>query len=274
MGRSVCWALVLAIGIGLAGARPAAAATPLTITVIGERSMYYGTSADLATRVTFSDGTPAAGVQISMLIRDVNQFVNSLAGCQAWTDASGVAACVAGDDLLRLRPNGYVLHAFPNQGPYTGSTTVGFAVLGTPTALAYTGPTTFTLGAPALLSAVLRPTTRAFSTEGQLVRFETGTLEEARPGCQGVAGGIGTASCTLAFDRTGAITLSIFYDGQPSTHPYFMPARFDVVVVVVAPLPSTKADCASSGWGAYGRFKSHGDCVSFVATKGRNQPAH
>ena len=38
-------------------------------------------------------------------------------------------------------------------------------------------------------------------------------------------------------------------------------------------LPETKDDCKDGGWQNYeGVFKNQGDCVSFVATEGKNQP--
>jgi hypothetical protein len=47
----------------------------------------------------------------------------------------------------------------------------------------------------------------------------------------------------------------------------------DLVVVDVKPLPTSKDQCKNGGWQAYGVFKNQGDCVSFVATGGRNQPS-
>ncbi len=38
-------------------------------------------------------------------------------------------------------------------------------------------------------------------------------------------------------------------------------------------LPSTVDQCKENGWQAFGVFKNQGDCVSFVATKGKNQPS-
>jgi hypothetical protein len=38
-------------------------------------------------------------------------------------------------------------------------------------------------------------------------------------------------------------------------------------------LPTVKAQCQKSGWRQFGVFKNEGDCVSFVATGGRNKPA-
>jgi len=38
-------------------------------------------------------------------------------------------------------------------------------------------------------------------------------------------------------------------------------------------LPTTKAQCEKNGWKTYPAFKNQGDCVSYVATKGKNKPA-
>src|SRR6266540_897158 len=38
-------------------------------------------------------------------------------------------------------------------------------------------------------------------------------------------------------------------------------------------LPTSAQDCQQGGWRTFGVFKNQGDCVSFVATSGRNRPA-
>jgi hypothetical protein len=38
--------------------------------------------------------------------------------------------------------------------------------------------------------------------------------------------------------------------------------------------PVTKSDCMNDGWQSYGVFKNQGDCVSFVASGGKNPPAN
>jgi len=38
-------------------------------------------------------------------------------------------------------------------------------------------------------------------------------------------------------------------------------------------LPANKEECKDGGWRNFGAFKNQGDCVSFVATGGRNQPS-
>ena len=47
----------------------------------------------------------------------------------------------------------------------------------------------------------------------------------------------------------------------------------DVVVVDAPPLPTNKDQCKNGGWKNFGVFKNQGDCVSFVATEGKNPPA-
>ena len=37
-------------------------------------------------------------------------------------------------------------------------------------------------------------------------------------------------------------------------------------------LPASTAQCKNGGWTSYGIFKNQGDCVSYVATKGKNGP--
>jgi hypothetical protein len=44
--------------------------------------------------------------------------------------------------------------------------------------------------------------------------------------------------------------------------------------VAVSPprVPTSKDQCANGGWRNFPGFKNQGDCVSFVATKGKNPP--
>ena len=46
----------------------------------------------------------------------------------------------------------------------------------------------------------------------------------------------------------------------------------DHVVKDAKPLPTSKDQCKKDGWKVYGVFKNQGDCVSFIATGGRNEP--
>jgi hypothetical protein len=42
---------------------------------------------------------------------------------------------------------------------------------------------------------------------------------------------------------------------------------------VTADMPTTKEQCKNDGWETFGVFKNQGDCVSFVASGGANQPS-
>jgi hypothetical protein len=46
----------------------------------------------------------------------------------------------------------------------------------------------------------------------------------------------------------------------------------DIAVIDAPGLPTSKDQCKNGGWRAYGVFKSQGDCVSFVASEGKNPP--
>jgi hypothetical protein len=47
----------------------------------------------------------------------------------------------------------------------------------------------------------------------------------------------------------------------------------DLVVVDAATGPTTTEQCKKGGWRSFGIFNNQGDCVSFVATKGKNPPS-
>lgn len=49
-------------------------------------------------------------------------------------------------------------------------------------------------------------------------------------------------------------------------------ASVDAVAIASKPLPTSKDQCKNGGWQTFGVFKNQGDCVSFVATGGKNPP--
>jgi hypothetical protein len=69
---------------------------------------------------------------------------------------------------------------------------------------------------------------------------------------------------------------------QPSTScpaPGIQPAALpilsgDLAVTDAQPFPTSKDECLRGGWRSFAVFKNQGDCVSFVATKRKNQPAN
>ena len=82
---------------------------------------------------------------------------------------------------------------------------------------------------------------------------------------------------------TGAPDLFGILFPPPADAPTTCPANLDVplqpaasgdlIVHDAQPLPASKDDCKNGGWRTFGVFKNQGDCVSFVATKGKNPPA-
>ena len=47
----------------------------------------------------------------------------------------------------------------------------------------------------------------------------------------------------------------------------------DAFVAKIAALPTSTDQCKNGGWKTFGVFKNQGDCVSFVASKGKNPPS-
>jgi hypothetical protein len=58
---------------------------------------------------------------------------------------------------------------------------------------------------------------------------------------------------------------------RPGNTPY-VNDEGDVIVTDTPVLPTSKDRCKDGGWRTFGVFKNQGDCVSFVATKGKNPP--
>jgi hypothetical protein len=63
--------------------------------------------------------------------------------------------------------------------------------------------------------------------------------------------------------------------GGGSSYPVTAVTGFDSTATpsVTISYAITKDQCTNGGWETFGVFKNQGDCVSFVATGGANQPA-
>jgi hypothetical protein len=63
--------------------------------------------------------------------------------------------------------------------------------------------------------------------------------------------------------------------GATVTPSFSLSPRLGNISATLSPaLPTTKDDCKDGGWQSFfGAFKNQGDCVSFVATDGKNLPA-
>ena len=74
----------------------------------------------------------------------------------------------------------------------------------------------------------------------------------------------------------GPTTCSAFPGPFPTgdfRFPSFTNETGNVIVTDVRPLPTTKDQCKNGGWRSFGVFKNQGNCVSFIATGGKNRPA-
>jgi hypothetical protein len=62
---------------------------------------------------------------------------------------------------------------------------------------------------------------------------------------------------------------------HPAAYPNTFPRQDDLAFQAIfsSPLPTSKAQCMNGGWKNFGTtFKNQGDCVSFVASGGKNPP--
>ena len=66
---------------------------------------------------------------------------------------------------------------------------------------------------------------------------------------------------------TGQVTVPSI--GQPAVSESFSSSLTNPVPLA----PTSKAQCLKNGWKNFAQFKNQGDCVSFVASGGKNQPA-
>lgn len=81
-----------------------------------------------------------------------------------------------------------------------------------------------------------------------------------------------------SYDATIATASGAFHDegsteGQGNTSRSDLSEMFTSALPAPIPLlPTNAAQCKDDGWRSFGVFKNQGDCVSFVATRGKNQP--
>ena len=71
----------------------------------------------------------------------------------------------------------------------------------------------------------------------------------------------------------GSTFFSTDFPTTPSAFQTIRGGAADAFVAKIAMLPTSKDECQNGGWKTFGVFKNQGDCVSFVATRGKNQPS-
>jgi probable HAF family extracellular repeat protein len=76
----------------------------------------------------------------------------------------------------------------------------------------------------------------------------------------------GSFSSAQAVNEAGQIVGYSFTAGDAAEHATLWE------IATLPSTPSTLNDCQNGGWKTYGVFKNQGDCVSFVATRGKNPP--
>jgi Beta-propeller repeat len=86
----------------------------------------------------------------------------------------------------------------------------------------------------------------------------------------------------IAVDGAGSAYVTGFTDSTDfpttagavqTTHDSSFRDAFVAKIEFAVPLPTSKDQCKNGGWQTFGVFKNQGDCVSFVATKGKNPPS-
>jgi hypothetical protein len=82
----------------------------------------------------------------------------------------------------------------------------------------------------------------------------------------------GTISGSISADAGGVATITFF--SGPGLYTVRIDSPFSALQSLeVDCLPNDKDECRNGGWQTFEVFKNQGDCVSFVATGGKNPPA-
>lgn len=85
---------------------------------------------------------------------------------------------------------------------------------------------------------------------------------------------------TSVFQTFAGQTVDVSFE-QEDNLSFFNATLDDVKLLVSTLLPTSKDECKNGGWSTFVNvitgqkiFKNQGDCVSFVATNGKNPPAN
>jgi len=115
---------------------------------------------------------------------------------------------------------------------------------------------------------VLRPTADPFSVAAADVLATVFRTEQGDPPV------LAPTRVTFDLSAFAGTTVRIRFAGVENVF-FFRASVDDVDIESVRLLPTSKDQCKKGGWRTFGSvFKNQGDCVSFVATGGRNAPAH
>jgi hypothetical protein len=131
--------------------------------------------------------------------------------------------------------------------------------------LVYAGPTSAVAGQQVTVSTGWDPE-GDMPLDGTPVTFTLGSQS-----CTGTTtNGLMThaqESCTMTLTQpVGSYTLKLFTPGDRSVYPESASVPFSITG------PTSADQCKKGGWQVFGIFKNQGDCVSYVATGGKNPP--
>jgi uncharacterized protein YjlB len=160
-------------------------------------------------------------------------------------------------------------------GDVSGSLTVDYTVTGTATAgadyVALSGSATFAAGS-ATTQVIVTPIDDAL-VEGNETVILTLDAGVAHPGY--TLGDDIQATVTIIDNDEAAGAARTIDDDRttPSSWTPAPPTPWATARHASTRDPFSKSDCMKGGWQEFGVFKNQGDCVSFVATGGKNPPA-
>lgn len=181
-------------------------------------------------------------------------------------NSTGVRGDKGGGPAVDAEDNWWGCNAGPNQpgcspsaGAVTADTWLVLGVSASPTTVVVPGSSTVTADVTRNNNGV---DTSAEGTipDGTTIAFATdfGTLSAPTAGTTA-----GKASVTLSSSVPGTANVSAALDSQTVS---------TTVTFTMPPRPTTTGQCMKGGWQSYGVFKNQGDCVSWVATHGKNPP--
>ena len=104
----------------------------------------------------------------------------------------------------------------------------------------------------------------------------SGLIYSTYLGGSGGEGGVGIALGAGSVYLTGHASSTNFPTTPGAAQTTFAGGTVDGFVAkieFVVPLPTSADQCKNGGWKTFGVFKNQGDCVSFIASKGKNPPS-
>jgi hypothetical protein len=273
-----CLAVVLAATLGTVP--PAAAdhtAAPSEVSVPGSHSSEMGCPGDWQPECAQAQLTrdPTDGVWKGTFTMSPGSYEYKAALNMSWDENYGANAAPGGANILYSSPGGPIAFYYDHGTHWITSDAQGPIV---------TAPGSFLteLGCPgdwmpecmrSWLQDPDRDGVYMFSTTAippgtYEVKVTHGLSWNENYGVGGVAGGEN-------------IPFSVAANGDRTTFSYVLATHVLTVSSGMVspppppppPRPTSAEQCKNGGWKAYGLFKNQGDCVSYVATGGRNPPA-